>query len=222
PKYSKVSKKVTLVDQSSDGEKLIAKSDCIGCHKIDKKLIGPSYLEIAKKYKVKIIKEKRQGIIFARNAGFNAVKYEIIARCDADTIVPKDWIKKIKQNFSDKNIDGLTGPAFFYDLPFPTRFFTMAYLKGMKIIQKGKNTLIGPNMAIRKKVWEKIKNKICLDDKKVHEDIDLAIHISQVGGKIYLDDNLVVKISARRIKNNPTSFFIEYPIRLIKTLAAHQ
>lgn len=50
PKYSKVSKKVTLVDQSSDGEKLIAKSDCIGCHKVDKKLIGPSYLEIAKKY----------------------------------------------------------------------------------------------------------------------------------------------------------------------------
>ncbi len=51
PKYSKVTKKkVTFIDQSSDGEKLIAKSDCIGCHKVDKKLIGPSYLEIAKKY----------------------------------------------------------------------------------------------------------------------------------------------------------------------------
>ena len=36
--------------QTSEGEKLIAKSDCVGCHKIDKKLIGPSYLEIAKKY----------------------------------------------------------------------------------------------------------------------------------------------------------------------------
>lgn len=36
--------------QSNDGEKLIAKSDCVGCHKLDKKLIGPSYLEIAKKY----------------------------------------------------------------------------------------------------------------------------------------------------------------------------
>ena len=36
--------------QPSPGEQLIAKSDCIGCHKIDKKLIGPSYLDIAKKY----------------------------------------------------------------------------------------------------------------------------------------------------------------------------
>lgn len=43
-------KRTTIVVQSYDGEKLIAKSDCIGCHKLDKKLIGPSYVDIAKKY----------------------------------------------------------------------------------------------------------------------------------------------------------------------------
>lgn len=43
-------KKSNIEVQSNDGEKLIAKSDCVGCHKLDKKLIGPSYLEIAKKY----------------------------------------------------------------------------------------------------------------------------------------------------------------------------
>ncbi|UFH34850.1 c-type cytochrome [Flavobacterium acetivorans] len=46
----KYTPKVDVVFQFSDGEKLIAKSDCIGCHKLDKKLIGPSYLEIANKY----------------------------------------------------------------------------------------------------------------------------------------------------------------------------
>jgi cytochrome c len=49
-KYSKAIKKSNTVLQTSDGEKLIAKSDCVGCHKLDKKLVGPSYLEIAKKY----------------------------------------------------------------------------------------------------------------------------------------------------------------------------
>ena len=49
-KYIKVTKKTTAIFQTSDGEKLIAKSDCVGCHKLDKKLIGPSYLDIAKKY----------------------------------------------------------------------------------------------------------------------------------------------------------------------------
>ena len=39
-----------IISQSLEGEKLIAKSDCVGCHKVDKKLIGPSYLDIAKKY----------------------------------------------------------------------------------------------------------------------------------------------------------------------------
>ncbi|MET3114247.1 cytochrome c [Pedobacter sp. CG_S7] len=32
------------------GEKLIAKSDCLTCHNKTQKIIGPSFLEIAKKY----------------------------------------------------------------------------------------------------------------------------------------------------------------------------
>lgn len=32
------------------GEKLIAKSDCIGCHNKTQKVIGPAYINIAKRY----------------------------------------------------------------------------------------------------------------------------------------------------------------------------
>ena len=46
-KYSNIR---NVVFQASDGEKLIAKSDCVACHKLDKKLIGPSYQDIANKY----------------------------------------------------------------------------------------------------------------------------------------------------------------------------
>ena len=49
-KLEKYSNTTNVVFQSSDGEKLIAKSDCVACHKIDKKLIGPSYIDIANKY----------------------------------------------------------------------------------------------------------------------------------------------------------------------------
>lgn len=45
-----INKKTTVEQQQSEGEKLISKMDCVGCHKLDKKLIGPSYLDIAKKY----------------------------------------------------------------------------------------------------------------------------------------------------------------------------
>jgi cytochrome c len=42
--------KTKLKIQISEGEKLIAKSDCIGCHNKDKKVVGPSYVDIANKY----------------------------------------------------------------------------------------------------------------------------------------------------------------------------
>lgn len=35
----------------SPGEKLIGESDCKSCHKVDKKAIGPSFVEVAEKYK---------------------------------------------------------------------------------------------------------------------------------------------------------------------------
>ncbi len=36
--------------QSDRGLELIAASDCMGCHAIDKKLIGPAYQDVAQKY----------------------------------------------------------------------------------------------------------------------------------------------------------------------------
>ncbi len=33
-----------------EGKILISKSDCLACHKLDVKLIGPSYRDVAKKY----------------------------------------------------------------------------------------------------------------------------------------------------------------------------
>jgi cytochrome c len=35
---------------SAPGAQLIAKSDCLGCHKEQEKLIGPAYADVAKKY----------------------------------------------------------------------------------------------------------------------------------------------------------------------------
>lgn len=35
----------------SEGETLASKNGCLACHTIDKKLVGPSYKEVATKYK---------------------------------------------------------------------------------------------------------------------------------------------------------------------------
>ncbi|MDH7476124.1 MAG: glycosyltransferase family A protein [Microgenomates group bacterium] len=177
--------------------------------------------KFSQKLPLKIIKEKKQGMTYARNCGFNDAQYEILARCDADTILPLDWIKKIDNNFKKEKIDALTGPIYFYDLPFKNIPYTNFLLDVYKLIRRGEESLIGPNMAITKKIWLKIKNKVCLDNQKIHEDIDLSIHIYKEGGRVKRDPTLLVAASGRRIKYNPLSFFVEYPIRLYKTLALH-
>ncbi len=179
-------------------------------------------VQIAMQYPIKIVQEKNQGMIFARNAGFDNAKSDIIARCDADVIVPKDWIKKIKQDFNKEQIDALTGPACFYDvflvgktiLPFLLYHYVLRLILGHHI-------LAGPNMIITQQMWKKIRKEVCMNDKVVHEDIDLSLHIRKYG-HIQFDPSLVVRVSARRIKYNPFSFFIEYPSRLIKTIRIHQ
>jgi glycosyltransferase involved in cell wall biosynthesis len=178
-------------------------------------------INIAKKFKVRIVKESKQGISYARNRGFNEAKYEIIGRIDADSILPRDWVKRVKHDFAKYKIDGLTGPVIFYDFSFKTPAYAQIYLELFRLIQKGKDTLIGPNMAITKKIWNKIKDDVCMDNTKVHEDIDLAIHLVKAGGKIRADDKLIAHCSARRLLKHPQQFFIEYPVRLVNTLKIH-
>lgn len=177
--------------------------------------------KIAKKFDIRIINEKKQGISYARNRGFNEAKYEIIARCDSDCVLPKTWIDQIYKNFINNNIDALVGPLYYYDFILPSKQLVIAFIKSLKVLL-GYYPLIGPNMAITKNMWKKINNKVCNDNTLVHEDIDLALHINKEGGKIKYDENFLNTFSARRLKSNPYSFYIEYPERFIKTLNKHK
>ncbi|MBA3723803.1 MAG: glycosyltransferase family 2 protein [Candidatus Levybacteria bacterium] len=186
-------------------------------------------VKIIKTFPVRLLHEKKQGMTFARNRGFNDAKYEIIARTDADTILPLNWVKRIKKAFIDEKVIAVTGPGEFYDLPefiHNSRWQTKAawvkviigYNKIVKQIIKH-DCLYGPNYAIRKYAWKEIKNTVCMDDKQVHEDLDLAIHIAPLG-IIKFYRNLVVKTSVRRWKKPEA--YVEYLYRGLKSIQKHQ
>lgn len=176
---------------------------------------------IVKKYPVILITEKKKGTIAARNRGFNEAKYDIIARTDADTIVPADWVKKIKKSFQDRKLIALSGPADLHPLPDVVQinnWQTIAVVKSFKQII-GHDCTFGFNMAMRKSAWEKIKDDVCGDDKQVHEDLDLSIHLGPLG-KIKFDKNLIVISSSRRWKKIASYF--EYPYRGVKSIQKHK
>ncbi|HUQ84984.1 MAG TPA: glycosyltransferase [Candidatus Limnocylindrales bacterium] len=186
-------------------------------------------VKIIKKYPVKLLREKRQGTTMARNKGFDKAMHEIIARTDGDTMLPPNWIKQIKQKFADKSLVGISGPAEFYDLPEiiqNSRWQSQpAWLKLIKTYNKVVRKLLkhdclyGPNFAIRKKGWEQVRLSVCTDDSKVHEDIDLAIHLAPFG-KIKFFHSLVVKTSVRRWKKPDA--YIEYLYRGLKSISNHK
>lgn len=180
-------------------------------------------VEIAKQFpEVRIVKEGKQGMIYARNKGFDSAKYELIARCDSDTRVSKDWIKNIKKHFEAEKIDALSGPLRFFDVP-QTRFHKILadiYNDGAILVYQHR-ILDGPNMSLTKEIWEKVRDKVCLIDKDVHEDADLAIHIVKAGGKVKYFKDVLADASGRRLLHNPSSFFLEYPWKHIKTRFRH-
>ncbi|MBI3619651.1 glycosyltransferase family 2 protein [Candidatus Roizmanbacteria bacterium] len=176
---------------------------------------------IAKSCGVRVVREKQRGMIFARNRGFNEAYFPIIARTDADCLPPPEWIKIIKHDFATGDIDGLTGPVIFYDLPFRTAIFDTLYLNFVKLLQSSKETLQGPNMIITRSMWKRVKHDVCLTDKQVHEDVDLAIHILAAHGVIRRNPRLIMCSSGRRIVSNPQSFFGEYTIRFFNTFRIH-
>jgi glycosyltransferase involved in cell wall biosynthesis len=180
---------------------------------------------LARKFPVRVITEKEQGMIPARNRGFNEAQYEIIAQTDADTILPTDWLKKIKENFADKKVVAVSGPGEFYDVPqairvssHPEKMVHKLYFQTLKQVLHH-NCLYGPNKAIRKVVWNRIKDTVCMNDNEVHEDIDLSIHVAPLG-MILFDNSLVVNSSYRRWKKLQSYF--EYPYRVIKSIRKHK
>ena len=48
---SKIQKDIAAFNALTPGEKLALKHKCLGCHKVNKKIVGPSFIDIAKKYK---------------------------------------------------------------------------------------------------------------------------------------------------------------------------
>ncbi|OGG14842.1 hypothetical protein A2773_07120 [Candidatus Gottesmanbacteria bacterium RIFCSPHIGHO2_01_FULL_39_10] len=182
--------------------------------------------EIAQKYGARVVKENIQGMTPARERGFREAKAEIIARTDADTILPPNWLEEIYKSFQrNPKAVGILGiftspykwlPDVLFSIYSKIWFCDLAHLL------TGHYSLIGPNMALKKSAWQKVK--VHTDDKIVHEDIDLACHLAEIGPIIY-EPKITIVLSYRRITENPLKgtlqYLTEYPYRYFRTILIH-
>lgn len=150
----------------------------------------------------RIITEKKQGVVYARNSGFNTAKSDILARIDTDTILPEGWVHYIKRFYGAKEHSGqaLTGGGYFYNVPFKLLngwvLSQIAYRFNRFIL--GHYIVWGSNMAISKEQWLAVRPKTC-NRNDIHEDLDLAIHLHQAGYEITYRAGLKVGVMMRRV-----------------------
>jgi glycosyltransferase involved in cell wall biosynthesis len=161
---------------------------------------------IAKEYSfVKVVKESKQGIYYARNKGFNSAKSEIIARIDADTILPNNWVSRIEKFYEDGlNRDiAWTSAGYFYNMKFPKlNGWIMSQLTfRFNRLLLGHYVLWGSTMAITSEQWIEVKSQTC-ERTDIHEDLDLAIHLHRLDYRIFYDSGINVAVYLRRVIND--------------------
>ena len=159
--------------------------------------------KLAKKYPfVRVVTEKQQGIVFARNAGFNAANGDIIGRIDSDSILPIDWVEKVTAFYAETSYPevAFTGCGYYYNSPVPRLSAYVLDFLAFRVnrVALGHHFLFGSNMAIQRKTWLKVKNKICVRN-DIHEDIDIAIHIHELSIPIVYKRRFLVGVKLRRV-----------------------
>lgn len=180
---------------------------------------------IARRYRfVRLIKEKNQGIVFARDAGFNAARSDLIGRIDADTILPATWVAGALQFYERRGLDrALTGGVHFYNLP-ASRFYSWLIEQaafGLYRLILGHHILLGSNMVLPAKAWRSVKRSACRRN-DIHEDIDLAIHLNRLGYTVTVtrEKNFRARVKAKRVFSDVAALrahFFKWPT----TLRAH-
>jgi glycosyltransferase involved in cell wall biosynthesis len=165
---------------------------------------------IAKEYKfVRVMTEKRQGVLYARAKGFDAAKGDIIARIDADTIVPEDWIETIIEIFTDSDVAATSGRMEYYDIAMQKTVNRVELSFRRWLARRFAPTnsvfLQAANMAIRKSAWKEIRHELC-ERNDIHEDFCIALHLQQHGHIVTFDERLVADISLRCVNKSFKQF----------------
>jgi glycosyltransferase involved in cell wall biosynthesis len=151
---------------------------------------------------VRVIKEKRQGVVYARDTGFDAVKTDLIGRIDSDTILPTGWMQPVVEFYSDNQHQkyALTGGCSFYNVRFSyfVSWCVDQFVFRYNRLLMGHYILYGSNMVITTQQWKDVRNLVChkID---VHEDLDLAIHLHRIGYEITYREGWKVGVEMRRV-----------------------
>ncbi|MGZ3754100.1 MAG: c-type cytochrome [Mucilaginibacter sp.] len=76
-----------------EGKALLSKSDCLTCHKLDMKLVGPAYIDVAKKYPAS---PANYDILSKKVIAGGSGNWGAVAMAPHATLAPADAMKMVE------------------------------------------------------------------------------------------------------------------------------
>lgn len=177
---------------------------------------------IAQKYTfVTLISEPRQGIAYAHGTGYDLANSKFIARIDADSILPNNWVASVKDYYQDPahNSTTMSGSGYGHNVNY-------GKISGLMIdsaficsrLALGHYPLWGPNLVMPKHVWMSINSGMCCKE-DIFDDLDIALHINSLGLPIKWNRNLRVGVRVSNLESYPRYF--SYNQKWSRTLKNH-
>jgi glycosyltransferase involved in cell wall biosynthesis len=156
---------------------------------------------VARAAGARVIEQPVRGIWSAASTGYDAASGDIIARLDADSRPPVDWLLHIEAELVESpEVGVLTGPGVFYDgNPIIAGLGQVLYIGGYfwsMELWLGQPPVFGSNFAMRREVWLDVRDRVHSGLRAVHDDLDLSFHLDP-GVVVRYDELLTVGISAR-------------------------
>jgi glycosyltransferase involved in cell wall biosynthesis len=163
-------------------------------------------LQIAEKYADKVIIQEHRGIGGARKDGVLAASGDLLVWTDADTLHRSDWLSIISDNLETKEFDVCTGPILFYEKTLRSELLSLWRKQYNLFHLFNFYWLIGSNMAMKRKVYEKINGH---RDISLLEDYDISVRMfKEADINCTYDTRQEVFTSARRLTNLFTYFMV--------------
>jgi len=171
----------------------------------------------------RVVWEPIAGIPRASAAGFDAATGDLIARVDADTVCPPEWLAHAVRAFEeDESLSLMSGAAEFYDAgPVKNRVARTIWIGGMYLVLTaylGHAPVFGSNFAMRREVWLDVREEYHRERTDIHDDLDLSLHVKPWMTVRY-DRGWIVGVSARPFDS--WSGFVRRLSWIVPTLRAH-
>ncbi len=170
-----------------------------------------------------LIREERQGVAWAREAGYLAASGDVVGQIDSDSWLDDGWAAAVVEYLEEHpDVDGVTGPFYFHGAPA-----ALSGEAGVRATEDAPATdcggttlgLSGGNSAVRRSAWLAARPHY-LNQPGTHEDVDMSYALAAVDAVSHRLPSMIVSISTRRYEASPLSNW-RYLRATIRTQRAH-